>query len=184
METQNPYESPQGDLTNEEGFGEIRFFSPGCRIGRIRYLSHGMLVTLVMYTVLGIITAIGVSGGSDGFTPLLMLLMIPFYIFFIYASVLFMVQRLHDLNQSGWWWLLMIIPLINIGMMIWLVFFPGTEGSNNYGKHPPPNKLWNWILGTSLPIVSALGIVAAIALPAYQDYATRAKAAQQQFIEE
>ncbi|MBQ4133229.1 MAG: DUF805 domain-containing protein [Desulfovibrionaceae bacterium] len=46
------------------------------------------------------------------------------------------VRRLHDLNKSGWWLLLGLIPLI--GAIILLVFFVqrGTVGPNNYGPDP------------------------------------------------
>jgi len=41
-------------------------------------------------------------------------------------------KRLHDMNQSGWLYLLCIIPLVHL----WLVFGPGTEGPNQYGPKP------------------------------------------------
>ncbi|MGB0901783.1 DUF805 domain-containing protein [Halocynthiibacter sp.] len=46
------------------------------------------------------------------------------------------VRRLHDLDRSGWWILIAIIPLV--GPIILLVWFctKGTAGSNNYGQDP------------------------------------------------
>lgn len=46
------------------------------------------------------------------------------------------VRRLHDLDRSGWWILIAIIPLV--GAIILLVWFctKGTTGSNNYGQDP------------------------------------------------
>ena len=44
-------------------------------------------------------------------------------------------RRLHDLNASGWWQLMMIIPCRQL-MMIGFIFFKGTEGSNKYGDPP------------------------------------------------
>jgi len=45
------------------------------------------------------------------------------------------IRRLHDTNRSGWWFLLIFIPIIGwIILFIWYVS-PGTEGENNYG--PP-----------------------------------------------
>src|SRR5687767_1473522 len=43
------------------------------------------------------------------------------------------VRRLHDLDKSGWWFLLILIPLI--GPIILLVWFcgRGTVGSNRFG---------------------------------------------------
>lgn len=47
------------------------------------------------------------------------------------------VKRYHDLNKSGWWYLITLVPLIG---PIWLViecgFLAGWPGSNRFG--PPP----------------------------------------------
>lgn len=44
------------------------------------------------------------------------------------------VRRLHDINRSGWWMLILLVPLV--GAIILLVFLcqKGTEGDNIYGK--------------------------------------------------
>lgn len=45
------------------------------------------------------------------------------------------IRRMHDLNASGWWLLITIIPF---GLILFfaLPFKKGTEGPNKYG-HPP-----------------------------------------------
>jgi len=46
------------------------------------------------------------------------------------------VRRLHDINKSGWWWLLILLPIIGwIFLLIWTVK-SGTDGSNDYGDDP------------------------------------------------
>jgi uncharacterized membrane protein YhaH (DUF805 family) len=47
------------------------------------------------------------------------------------------IRRLHDLDKSGWWILLCLIPLV--GSIILLVWFctPGTGGSNRFGGERP-----------------------------------------------
>lgn len=47
--------------------------------------------------------------------------------------------RLHDMGLSGWWQLLLFIPLVNFLFVLFLFIFPGDEGSNQYGK--PPMKV-------------------------------------------
>jgi uncharacterized membrane protein YhaH (DUF805 family) len=46
------------------------------------------------------------------------------------------VRRLHDLDRSGWWVLLALIPLI--GAIILLIWFcsRGTDGPNRFGPDP------------------------------------------------
>lgn len=43
------------------------------------------------------------------------------------------IRRLHDINVSGWWILLILVPLANIIGPLFLFFKKGTEGSNRYG---------------------------------------------------
>ncbi len=49
------------------------------------------------------------------------------------------VRRLHDLDKSGWWLLIGLIPLI--GTIILIVWFigKGTQGSNRFGSDPVPD---------------------------------------------
>ena len=54
----------------------------------------------------------------------------------ITPSIAVGVRRLHDIDRSGWWLLLSIIPAIG---SIWLLIFwcqKGTKGSNKFGEDP------------------------------------------------
>ena len=46
------------------------------------------------------------------------------------------VKRLHDLDKSGWYYLLVLVPLVNLILGLCLLFVPGTRGSNEYGPDP------------------------------------------------
>jgi uncharacterized membrane protein YhaH (DUF805 family) len=48
-------------------------------------------------------------------------------------SLAIAVRRLHDLDRSGWWFLLIFIPLV--GIIILIVWFcgKGTDGPNRFG---------------------------------------------------
>lgn len=77
------------------------------------------------------------------------------------------VRRLHDLNLSGWWWILTVVPLLFLKQMFsftelthpdtlfWIsnfvslvsgvfslcvTFWPGSLGSNKYGEPPFPRS--------------------------------------------
>ncbi len=46
------------------------------------------------------------------------------------------VRRLHDLDRTGWWWWLWLIPIVGwIILLIWMVK-KGTYGDNAYGTDP------------------------------------------------
>lgn len=46
------------------------------------------------------------------------------------------VRRLHDINASGWWFALSLVPIANFVLGVTLLFMKGTEGENRYGPDP------------------------------------------------
>jgi uncharacterized membrane protein YhaH (DUF805 family) len=45
------------------------------------------------------------------------------------------VRRLHDVGFSGWWLLLLLLPL-GVGVLGILLCWPGADGPNRYGPRP------------------------------------------------
>lgn len=46
------------------------------------------------------------------------------------------VRRLHDINKSGWWLFIILIPIIGIILLIVWHCTKGTDGANDYGSDP------------------------------------------------
>ncbi len=40
------------------------------------------------------------------------------------------VRRWHDFGQSGWWSLVLLIPMVNFFVELYLIFARGNEGKN------------------------------------------------------
>ena len=53
-------------------------------------------------------------------------------------SLAVQVRRLHDMERSAWWLLLLVPPITIIGVFVLLIMsiFPGTPGPNRYGPDP------------------------------------------------
>ena len=174
MANANPYAPPQARVADryedEGGVQPVRTWSPQGRIGRLRYIAHMIVAYIAM------IVPVFAGGFLQGMgmeligTLLIAALGIAYLWFFIVKTV----QRSHDMNWSGWTVILSLIPIVNL---IWLVG-SGTKGSNRYGAPPPPNTLGVKVLGLFFPVIAVIGIVAAVALPAYQAYAKRAAITQ------
>ena len=175
----NPYAAPRSTVADvyeggSDAVQPVKLWSAKGRIGRARFLAY----TLFSYIIF--IIAAAVMGGILGFTGLArsegviggltFLLAIPYLVFYVLTGI----QRSHDMDWSGWMLFLALIPFV---ALIW-VFKPGTKGRNRFGAPPPPNGMGVLIGAWLLPVITVLGILAAIALPAYQGYTTRAKAAQ------
>ncbi|WP_139146054.1 DUF805 domain-containing protein, partial [Pseudomonas aeruginosa] len=44
-------------------------------------------------------------------------------------------QRLHDINKSGWWMLIALIPIVGL-YLIYLLAKDSDAGQNQYGQNP------------------------------------------------
>lgn len=174
----NPYAAPNAAVADanpgSEGVGTLNLWSARGRIGRLRYVAWGTGAYLMFGVLMGLLPILLGSSALGAGQAMVFLLFIPMFVLWIFWAI----QRAHDLDRSGWQVLLMFIPLLGvIWGFIW-VFGRGTPHANQYGPPPPPNSLGVKILGTVMPGIFIVGIVAAIALPAYSDYVKRAHAAQ------
>ncbi len=53
-------------------------------------------------------------------------------------SIAVLVRRLHDTNRSGWWALLILIPIVGWIVLIIFAAMPGDQGPNTHGA--PQNQ--------------------------------------------
>ncbi len=178
MSQYNQYSTPQSQVDRgmQQQFGEAKIFSVSGRIGRVRFLAYCMGVYLLVGVTSSIAQVMLMGPASETMTPAALGLMGFVVLAQLVFYFMFAIQRSHDMNTSGWLSLIILIPLI--GFLVFLIA-PGTRGENNYGLQPPPNNAGVIILAFLIPI-AVIGILAAIAIPAYQGYIERAQENQQQ----
>ncbi len=147
------------------------------RIGRLRYLTYYMFATFLLGIIMGLSVVFVLFIGNDNIlTNIFSIIVSIFYLaYFIYVVFIYTIRRLNDLDKTGWLCLLMFIPIVNIIFYLYLMLVRGTEGVNDYGNPPRPNKAIHYIGGLFPFFIAILGILMAIALPAYQDYVKRAE---------
>lgn len=91
-----------------------------------------LLVSLVTQTIDAtvIAPALGIPAfGEDGEQPLSMLVSLVLLVPGLAVSV----RRLHDIDRSGWWMLIVLIPIIGLLVMLYWAVQPGTDGANRFG---------------------------------------------------
>ena len=168
MQNRNPYAAPRTNVTRRdstEDYGEIRIWTSEGRIGRVRYIGYTFGLTMLIAMLIGVAAAVlGAASPALAFG-----VGAVGYIAIIVVQILLTIQRSHDMNVTGWLCLISLIPLA--ALVFW--FVPGTRGENNYGKQPPPNSAGAVVLACIVPVIMIVGILAAIAIPAYQDYTQR-----------
>jgi uncharacterized membrane protein YhaH (DUF805 family) len=165
-ESVNPYVPPSAPINQpKDEFGEVKVFSVSGRIGRVRYIGYSFLIGFVVFLIGGMLSpfTLGIS-------------LVLAFVVGIVLQFMLTIQRCHDFNMSGWLSLIIIVPLAQF--VFWVV--PGTEKENRWGKKPPPNTSSTIVLALVVPLVGIflIGMLAAIAIPQYQKYVERAKAAK------
>lgn len=106
-----------------------------------------------------------IATGQETLQPTAATILLAFTVASTWIGLAVTIRRLHDLNRTGWWLLgyylvafMLIIPLLlarpreidliavlaiigvcmNIGLhVVWLGFFRGTPGPNQFGPEPP-----------------------------------------------
>jgi len=172
----NPYTPPRAHVDDIRDAGaeqqEPSILSTRGRIGRLRYLAYTIGAYLLLIVAMVPLGLVGASTRSGVGVALLATGGILYFVFTIMAAI----QRVHDFDWSGWSVLLFIVPLANLVLGLMMLFRGGTEGANRFGPPPTPNTWGVRILGCIAP-VAFVGIMAAVAIPAYQGYVAKAKAA-------
>ena len=93
-----------------------------------------MLFLLLANFAIGILDALLFGRTADG-SPVSVLGAL-FSLAVLLPSIAVGVRRLHDLDKSGWWYLLILIPLVGTLVLIFFFVQKGTEGPNRFGPDP------------------------------------------------
>jgi uncharacterized membrane protein YhaH (DUF805 family) len=155
-EPDSPYAPPRASVGESlPAFATLKPFSVEGRIGRLRFLAWTMVLSLVTLPIVGVfaLLALGLVSG-DSTTGLIIGGIFAFFLFiaFLIVSILFSVQRLHDIGWSGWLWLLNLVPFVGSFFPLVIMVVPGNTGANRYGPPPPPNS-------TAVKVLCSLWIV-------------------------
>ena len=111
------------------------------RSSRSEYWWATLFVTLASFPVGFIIGyVIAILSLTAGFSETTMeivvvIVMLPIQIFIIIASTCLVIRRLHDVDKSGWWYLIIFTIIGIIPLLIWYCS-KGTNGDNRFGKDP------------------------------------------------
>jgi len=166
----SPYATPKATVAESlPEFGELKVIGIEGRIGRLRYLAWSLVLILACMPVFGI--AAGFFAASEILGGLLMVIA---GIAVAVISIMFGVKRLHDIGWSGWLLLITLVPVVGGVFSLLMFIIPGSTEANRFGPPPPPNSTAVKVLALLWIALIVVGILAAIALPAYMGYADAA----------
>lgn len=104
-------------------FGKFATFEGRAARSEYWYFILFMMLTSVVLGMVDAITGIGV-------------LSMIFSLVTLIPSLAVSARRLHDTDRSGWWYLLIFVPIV--GVIVLLIWFAakGTSGDNRFGADP------------------------------------------------
>jgi uncharacterized membrane protein YhaH (DUF805 family) len=169
----NPYQSPQTDVTAPpvDGVDQTGPFDIKGRFGRLSYIAWYLTFTVGLYAIFFVFALIfGVGAGVMGSESpsaggivggIFGILYIAVVIAMLVIAIIFFVRRLHDIDLSGWWALLMLVPLVNAIFGIFAMVKAGTPGANRFGP-PRETRGWEQVVGIIGVVLFVLSLVVTI----------------------
>lgn len=122
------------DNVDNNGYTPSSMFSFEGRINRLRYWLYSLIpIAIILGASALVAVASKNAGGGESFFSIVLIVS---FIVAIWISFALQVKRWHDLDQSGWWALIGMIPYVNIIVLIMLGFVKGTVGANRFGVDP------------------------------------------------
>ena len=97
------------------------------------YIISFVFVSSIAFAVSFTGNMMGASAGSIRTT--IELIIIPCYLFYMVAGLSLVARRLHDINRSGWWYLI-VFTIIGCLVVLYWTCKKGDEEENRFGSNP------------------------------------------------
>jgi uncharacterized membrane protein YhaH (DUF805 family) len=102
------------------------------RAGRSEYWYFVLMNSIIAIIAMVLDSVTGLAFGNMGYGPLYSLYALATFI----PGTTVLVRRLHDVGKSGWFFFIVLIPIIGAIWLVVLFCTEGEKGSNQYGPDP------------------------------------------------
>ncbi|TNF66417.1 MAG: DUF805 domain-containing protein [Gammaproteobacteria bacterium] len=136
-----------------------KYFKLDRRLARVEYLSLILFWGALFEVVLLLAFIINNYTQYLSLSNFLISIACALYLWFVFKVIICMIRRFHDINLSGWFTLVTLIPAIGYLAIVILCFIPGTEGINRFGilaKKPTKKMLWVIFSSAVVTILSSV----------------------------
>lgn len=123
-------------------FGNL-FLSLDGRINRAKFWLGAVILLVAQWIfmlVAGLLFGGGMMDAGDPSQPPSMAALLPLLIIillFLWPSICLYAKRWHDRDKSGWWTLIILVPIVgSIWMLVECGLLAGTDGPNRFGNDP------------------------------------------------
>jgi uncharacterized membrane protein YhaH (DUF805 family) len=110
----------------------VDFITGTGRVGRLQYFATYLALSVAVILSVLLSASTNEVTGQTQVGPLVFLVG-PVA---TYLGLTNAIRRLHDLGRSGWLILLAFVPIVSLGLALYLLFVPGDRGRNRFGLPP------------------------------------------------
>lgn len=126
---------------------DLEIFKLNPRLSRLRHL--GLFCFWLSFFIL-VVLALGIIP----IHPIIFSIIMFFISTIVATNLIFIkIRRLNDFNFSGWWVLLLYVPLVGVLWFLAIFCIPGTNGSNGFGNQVSYKSNSSYLLIMSFPII-------------------------------
>jgi uncharacterized membrane protein YhaH (DUF805 family) len=97
-----------------------------------------MIISLLLGFAIGVVVGFGgatLGYSLDAIQSFIDIVLLPWYLFSFIAGLSLIARRLHDVNKSGWWFLI-FFTIVGMLFLIYWYCKKGDAGDNRFGKNP------------------------------------------------
>ena len=111
-------------------------FSTEWRWNRKRFMLYPIGFSLISILPIIVLTLTIGSTHDSEVANYMFIVILPIVLAINYVQIVSIIKRFRDLGHSGWFTLFTLIPFVNLGFYIYLLFFKWDEGENRFGPDP------------------------------------------------
>lgn len=115
-------------------FDEV--FKTDGRLNRLRYLKYMILLALVAGISTFVLSSMVTFFTGDPESPAVKLITLAWALIAGAGNVMLAIRRLHDMGRSGYFVIILFVPVIGVIFSIYLFCAAGQVGWNQYGADP------------------------------------------------
>ncbi len=113
-------------------------FSFRGRISRQSYfLGAALMLVVHFYIMLNVAQA---DQNNSNFMAAWSFVLVGYWLLSLVAMLALTAKRLHDLNLSGRWLILLFLPMISMIFVVMMMVMPGSQQTNRHGPPPFPKN--------------------------------------------
>ena len=111
------------------------------RVGRLQYFFSILMFIVIEMMIVVFAISIAISLKIEGVAVIIpVFIAVISYLFLLIFAVFLGVRRLHDMNMSGWFYLILLIPLVGSIFALVMLLKKGTVGVNRFGEASDPRR--------------------------------------------